>query len=213
LAILVILVLAVLWAAVLLPPILRARNGNGSTGGIGDFVAKLKEGLGGHRSSDAGLPPLTPIMGPVGGGPVGPVGGPGSPMGGPAGPMGGPARVPGGMTPQQKRRRDVLVGLLAAAGITFFMALFAGSPIFWVLQLLADALLAGYVYLLLQFKARASRGMAQPQPMTPPAYPAARGPVTSNVAHLASHRRDVTPSHVDAPREATVLALRRTASY
>jgi hypothetical protein len=206
LAILVILVLAVLWAAVLLPPILRARNGNGATGGIGDFVAKLKDGIGGHRSSDSGLPPLTPIMGPVGGGPM-------APMGAPSGPMGGPARVPGGMTPQQKRRRDVLIGLLAAAGLTFFMALFAGSPIFWVLQLLADALLAGYIYLLLQFKARANSGMAQAQPMAPPAYPAARGPVTSNVANLAAHRREPAMSHVDAPREATVLALRRTASY
>jgi hypothetical protein len=213
LAILVILVLAVLWAAVLLPPILRARNGNGSTGGIGDFVGKLREGFGGHRSADPSLPPLVPIMGPVGGGPMGPMGGPAGPMGGPVGPMGSPARVPGGMTPQQRRRRDVLVGLLAAAGLTFFMALFAGSGIFWVLQLLADALLAGYIYLLLQFKARAHGGISQQQPLTAPAYPPARGPVTSNVANLAAHRREPALSHVDAPREATVLALRRTASY
>jgi hypothetical protein len=126
--------------------------------------------------------------------------------------MGGPVRTPGGMTPQQRRRRDVLVGLLAAAGLTFLMALFAGSPIFWVLQLLADALLAGYVYLLLQFKARANAGMSRPQPMTPPAYPGVPGPVTSNVAHLSAHRREPALSHVDAPRGATVLALRRTAS-
>lgn len=209
-AILVILVLAVLWAVVLLPPILRARNGNGATGGIGDFVAKLKEGLGGHRSADPDLPPLAPIMGPVGGPPMGPVAGPG-------GPMGSPARVPGGMTPQQKRRRDVLVGLLAAAGLTFFMALFAGSAIFWVLQLLADALLVGYIYLLLQYKARAHAGMApsqpmaSPQPMAPPAYPAVRAPV-SNVSSLAAHRREPATAHVGAPRDATVIALRRTAT-
>jgi len=212
LAILVILVLGALWAVVLLPPILRARNGNGSTGGIGDFVAKLREGIGGHRSSDPGLPPLTPIMGPVGGAPMGPMGRPPGATGGPAGPMGGPTRVPGGMSPQQKRRRDVLVGLLVAAGLTFVMALFAGSAIFWVLQLLADVLLAGYIYLLLQFKARAATGMVPMQPMAPPAYPAVRGPVTSNVSSLAAHRREPPVSHVDAPREATVLALRRTAS-
>ncbi len=220
-AILVILVLAVLWAAVLLPPILRARNGSGSVGGIGDFMNKLRQGFG-HHNDSGGLPPLNPIMGPVGG-PVGPMGAMG-PVG-PGGPS-GPVRVPGGMSPQQKRRRDVLIGLLVAVGLTFMMAFFGGSPIFWVLQLGADVALAGYVYLLVQMKHRNATAMAQPAPgysgssYPAPAYQQAPGPayaprpaMASNVAHLEAHRREVAPSHVEAPREATVLALRRTATY
>jgi hypothetical protein len=214
LAILVILVLGILWAAVLLPPILRSRSQSGApSGGIGDFVGRLRDGLGGHRGSDPALPPLVPIMGPVGGAPVGPVGGPMGPVGGPATPM-GPVRVPGGMSQAQRRRRDVLIGLLAAAGLTFLMAFVASSTIFWVLQLLADALLGGYIYLLLQLKARNQTPMAQP---VAPGYPVvANGyPVAGNVAQLSAHRpRPVTvSSHVDAPQEATVLALRRTASW
>jgi hypothetical protein len=193
-AILVILVLLGLWAAVLLPPILRSRAAAGATpGGIGEFVDRLRSGLGhGHRH-DAGLPPLQPIMGPVGA--------PGAP------PM-GPVRTPGGMTPAQRRRRDVLVVLLAGAGLTFLMAFMAGSPIFWVLQLGADAALGGYVFLLRQHKMK----RAQQRPVARPVAPVA---VPSNVHQLDPARRRplVVPSHVDAPREATVLALRRTASW
>jgi hypothetical protein len=200
-AILVILVLAVLWAAVLLPPILRSRREAGaSTGGIGDFVGKLRAGLGHGSQSDSNLPPLQPIMGPIGG-PA-----PSTPM--------GPVRATGGggMSPTQRRRRDILIGLAAAAGLTFLMAFFAGSMLFWVLNLLADALLGGYVYLLLQYKARnqiagqGTRPMGQPlvQPFG----------AATNVRSIDSARhRQAMPSHVDAPRGSNVLALRRTASW
>jgi len=209
LAILVILILAILWGAVLLPPILRSRNDSGgASGGIGDFVGKLRSGLGArHGGGDPALAPLTPIMGPVGpiGGPMGPGAMPGAPM--------GPVQVPGAMSPIQRRRRDVLVGLLAAVGFTLLMAVFSGTMVFWVLQLLADALLGGYLYLLLQYKARNTE--SAPQQQGRPAEPVR----PTNVANITGRRPrvqagDVTlPSHVDAPREATVLALRRTASW
>jgi hypothetical protein len=198
-AILVILVLAILWAAVLLPPILRSRSEAGSSpGGVGDFLGKLRSGLGHGHQSDTGLPPLQPLMGPIGtpattAPPLGPV----------------QASRPGGMSPTQRRRRDVLIGLLAAAGLTFLMAFFAGSMMFWVLNLLADALLGGYVYLLLQLKSRQ-------QLRTPAARPMGMGmPLgATNVHSLDSVRqRQPMPSHVEAPRGATVLALRRTASW
>jgi hypothetical protein len=105
----------------------------------------------------------------------------------------------------------VLVVLLAAVGLSFLMAVMASSIVFWVLQLLTDVLLGGYVYLLLKHKAKrhARRGTVA-RPITPV-------PVPSNVHHLdPTRRRPVlipAPSHVDAPREATVLALRRTASW
>ena len=92
------------------------------------------------------------------------------------------------------------------------MAFLAGSMLFWVLNLLADALLGGYVYLLLQYKARnqmvgqGTRPMGQPlgQPLG----------VATNVHSIDSARhRQAMPSHVEAPRGANVLALRRTASW
>jgi hypothetical protein len=206
LAILVILVLAILWGAVLIPPILRSRSESGGPSGVGDFLGKLREGLGRGRMADPGLPPLQPIMGPVGGVPA-----PGRVT------PGSPVRVPGGMTPQQRRRRDVLVALLAAVGLTFLMFVMSSSIAFLVLFLMALGLLGGYVYLLLQLKARNAHveRLRAPRRGVPVPAPAPVGPGLPNVHDLTARRfppaRRV--SHVDAPREATVLALRRSASW
>ena len=200
-AILVILVLVVLWAAVLLPPILRSRNEAGaSPGGIGDFVGKLRAGLGQDRQSESSLPALQPLMGPIGS-PM-----PSTPIG-PVQPSGG-----GGMSPNQRRRRDVLIGLLAAASLTFVMAFLAGSMLFWVLNLLADALLGGYVYLLLQLKAR-NQVPGQGMRSVGHSFDAPIG-VPANLYSLDSVRqRQSMPSHVGVPSGANVVALRRTASW
>ena len=112
-AIVVILVLAILWAAVLLPPILRARSeggGNGVSGGITEVMGVFTSAIDRVRGHEAPLATGQPLMGPVG-----PVNGVGS------------MRTPGGMSPAQRRRRDVLIGLLCAAGITLVMALFSGG--------------------------------------------------------------------------------------
>jgi hypothetical protein len=205
LAILVIFVLAILWAAVLVPPILRSRAESGAAGGISDFFGRLRDGLG-HRGhgGDPSLPPLQPIMGPVG-----------SPYGmgmhgGPA-PV-GPVRVPGGMSPQQRRRRDVLVILLGAVGITFLMAAFSSGIAFWVVHLLTDLLTAGYVFLLLRLKSR--NGTVERRPM-PAARPGPVVPALPNVHDLTARRFPpaTATSRMEAPREATVLALRRSASW
>jgi hypothetical protein len=185
LAILVILILAILWAAVLLPPILRSRSQSGSPSGVADFMSRLGA-FGRSQQADPGLPPLQPMMGPVNG------------NGGIPGPT-GPVRVPGGMTPAQRRRRDVLVGLLAGAGVTFLMALFANSIVFWGVHLVVDALLGGYVLLLLQHKSRRVERREKVRPIHPPM----RGvPMPA-----------FSEAHVDPPREAQVLVLRKTASY
>ena len=203
-AILVILVLAILWAAVLIPPILRSRaEGVGGVSGVSDFFGRLREGLGRGRLADPSLPPLQPIMGPIGGGPLG------------SGPMTqepiGPVRVPGAMTPQQRRRRDVLVGLLGFAGIMFLMAIMSGSMIVWIIQLVADLMIVAYVYMLLQLKAR--NAASRPQPQVQPQVPL-MAPVTGalpNVHDLTARR--FPPATMPAPhREAKVLALRRSAT-
>lgn len=193
-AILVILVLGILWAAVLLPPILRSRSESGAPGGIGDFVGKLRSGLGGGDS--AGLPPLQPIMGPIGGpAPSAPV---------------GPVRpsAPGQMSSTQRRRRDVLVGLIAGAGVTFLLAMVAGNAMFWLLQLVADGLLGGYVYLLLQFKAQSQARSLGGMPIVGSA------PMASNVSSLdAVRQRHTTPGPLGMPQASPALAMRRTATW
>ena len=207
LAILVILVLGILWAAVLVPPILRSRSAAGAApSGIGDFVARLRSGLGatgGTRHGD--LPSLQPIMAPLG-----PTNGSMHQGSIPVGPV----QVPGGMTPTQRRRRDVLIGLAGAVGVTFLMALMAGSPVVWLLQLVADGLLGGYIYLLLQFKARnVASGASGNSSVSRPAGQPLAAPNFSNVTPFARRQPQVVLSHVDVPREASVLALRRTASW
>jgi hypothetical protein len=143
LAILVILVLGALWAAVLVPPILRAR-GNATIGGVGDFMARLGS-IGRHesrRSTPRGM--LGSSAGLLGPRPVEPIAPPVRHM-----------HIPGAMTPAQKRRRDVLVVLLCGVGFTFLLAFVGHNVALWFLQLIADVLLVAYVLLLLQFKNRA----------------------------------------------------------
>jgi hypothetical protein len=154
------------------------------------------------------------MAGPMGGQPLG-VPGYGEPV--PGTPM-GPVRVPGTMSETQRRRRDVLLGLMAGAGLTVLMALFAGSMMFWVLNLLADALLGGYVYLLLQLKAKNANAGGERRPAPAPRQAVEQQqpiPVPHNVSQLRPRpaTSSVTASRVDAPHEATVLALRRTASW
>ena len=205
-AILVIFVLAILWAAVLVPPILRSRAESGA-GGISDVFGRLRDGLGSRGHGGPSTPPLQPIVGPI------------TPMGGPVGPSAsfhapvGPVQVPGGMTPNQRRRRDVLVILLAAVAITFVMAAFSSGIAFWVVHLLTDGLLGGYVYLLLQLKAR--NGAAERRPVAAPARLGPVVPSLPNVHDLTARRFPpaTAPSRVEAPQEATVLALRRSASW
>jgi hypothetical protein len=72
------------------------------------------------------------------------------------------------MSPAQRRRRDVLLVLAGFAGLTFLAAVATRSTPMIGMQLLADAALVGYVYLLIQHKQRtqAARGM-RPLPDRP----------------------------------------------
>ena len=183
-AIVVILVLAILWAAVLLPPILRARSeggGNGVSGGITEVMGVFTSAIDRVRGHEAPLATGQPLMGPVG-----PVNGVGS------------MRTPGGMSPAQRRRRDVLIGLLCAAGITLVMALFSGGNIVFVaLHLVTDVLLGGYVYLLLQVKSRAADRRTKVRPLRP----------------ATPRLRSVPPLADTGPASNPALVLRRSATY
>lgn len=184
-AIVVILVLAILWAAVLLPPILRARaegGGSGVSAGVGEVMGMFNSALGRARGGDQDLPAMQPLMGPVG----------------PVASMGA-MRPSGGMSQAQKRRRDVLIGLLVAVGITLVMTVFSGANIlFVVLNLLADACLGVYIFLLIQMKSRQQhrRGTARP------------------LETAGRHLRSVPPMAAEpAHAREPALLLRRTATY
>ena len=131
-AIAVILVLVICWVAVLAPPILRARGQQSRTDSVGDFHYRLSS-LGranGHRTRSTRSSGARPIF--------------------------VPAQTGGGsMTAAQKRRRDVLLVLAGLVAVTLLAAVVTRSLPFMALQLLADAALAGYVYLLVQYKHRA----------------------------------------------------------
>ena len=159
-AILVILVLAVLWAAVLLPPILRSRSASGHHG-VSDFMDHLRS-LGrshAHRHAEIGGPVL---HGPV----SGPPGVPPRPVGSARGPIAPPLAyrpMPGGVSPMQRRRRNVLMGLAGAVAFFFLVALVMSSMFVWLLFLVSVGALGGYVYLLVRFKHEAAARYAPPK--------------------------------------------------
>jgi hypothetical protein len=133
LTIAVILILGILWVAVLVPPILRARGQQGHTDSVGDFAHRLTSlghANGSHRNRPSKVSAPRPKFAPSGPGPT-------------------------TMSAAQKRRRDVLLVLLGVCAATLFLAVLTRSTAFFALQILADAALAGYVYLLIQYKQRA----------------------------------------------------------
>jgi hypothetical protein len=157
---LVILVLAVLWAAVLLPPILRSRSASGHHG-VSDFMDHLRSLGRSHAQRHA------EVGGPVLHGPVG--GSPGTPpraMSSSRGPIAPPLAyrpMPGGVSPMQRRRRNVLMGLAAAVAFFFLVALVMSSMFVWLFFLLSVGALGGYVYLLIRFKHEAAARYAPPK--------------------------------------------------
>ena len=173
----VILVLGILWIAVLVPPILRARGQQSGNDSVGDFHHKLRS-LGqanGHRTRPRRTTAASPIFVPTHTG-------------------------MSTMSAQQKRRRDVLFVLLGLAAFTFFLAVLMRSMAFIALQLVADAALAGYVYLLVQYKNRA-HGQRTKVRYLGPAY---REPTPYANGRYASASRDG-----GTPR---LVPLRQTAS-
>jgi len=108
---------------------------------------------------------------------------------------------PGRQSPAQKRRQDVLFIMLGVCAGTLFLALLSRMTAMFVVHLLADALLAGYIYLLIQNKQRASEQQSKVRFLNT-AY---RTPAPYFASHLSS---DGT-SESTGPR---LVPLRRTAS-
>jgi hypothetical protein len=132
----VLVVLAAIWAAVLLPPYLQKRRAFHPHASIGDFRNQLAVL---QRTGDPYAPRTVPTVG---------------------------RRM--SRADVQRRRRDVLATLAAAAGITFLLALVAGGAV-WLLHLTVDALLLGYVALLMQVQQQrpATRADVRAMPARP----------------------------------------------
>jgi hypothetical protein len=158
---LVLLVLAGIWAAVLIPPAVRAR----AEGRPGDSIHNFKRQLtvlrrtGPHRASLGGgraaggdhwyrssQPNLTPVHGPVARSTrTSPAGAYRSP-GRAARPVSLPASAARSRT--IRRRRDVLSALLVASVATLALGLLLSMSVMMVAHVVADVLLVAYVALL-----------------------------------------------------------------
>jgi hypothetical protein len=102
------------------------------------------------------------------------------------------------MSQSQRRRRDILLGLGGAAVVTFLLAVIMGVGALWVLHLIADALLVGYVILLVQIKNGTLTSGRKPSDRTIRAVPH-RSPLTPVGARPAgSHRMVPRHSHLPA---------------
>ena len=132
------IVLAALWAAFLLPPILRARAENRPSGSISDFRRQLRTLA---RTSPAGSLPVgvTPMRRPIGQ---------------PAGPLLGVAK-PSGLARSRravKRRREVFVGLLVAMGASLVLGMHPALRAAWALHVALDVLFVAYVGMLVYLR-------------------------------------------------------------
>ncbi len=76
----------------------------------------------------------------------------------------------------QRRRRDVLLSLLAGAFGSFLLALVPGMSAIWFVQLIFDLLVAGYVAVLLQVRGVSTERQRKVSYMPPARQPGDRRP-------------------------------------
>ncbi len=153
-AISIILILAVLWAAFFAWPFVQRRISGTRRDSIGDFSKRLTSigRLGGHAPARAprrmSLPPR-------------PVSFVATPSARPAGlPMSAAA---------QKRRRDTLAVLGVAVLATLLLAVVSGSMLLWLVQVVTDLAFVAYVAVLVHLRRKAQERKASVHFLSPPA--------------------------------------------
>ena len=135
----VLVVLAAIWAAVLVPPFLQKRRATHPSSSVVDFHQQLavlqRTGRALHGA------PLQEGYAPAA-------------VRAPRAPQVRHAMAPRPTLARHdvlRRRRDVVTTLACAAALTFALAIALGGSV-WLLQLIVDAALLGYVAMLLQIK-------------------------------------------------------------
>ncbi|HZN15148.1 MAG TPA: hypothetical protein VFB78_12805 [Acidimicrobiales bacterium] len=137
----VLLILAVIWAAVLIPPRLRARAEGRPADSIGAFRRHL--GVLQRTGPHALLPQaINPAYGTI---PIRP-----APAASPL--WSATAMAESRRRQTQARRREVFMGLVISMGATFVLGIPHGMRVFWALHLVLDLLFAGYVALLVHLR-------------------------------------------------------------
>ena len=136
----VLLFLAVIWAAVLVPPMLRARAEGRPADSIGNFRHQLSVL---QRTAPGMVAPANSLR---------------APMMGPYRPI-APGLAIRSVSPEAarrartlKRRRDILFGLLGAMGGSLVLGLVPSLRVLWGLHVVLDVLFVGYVALLVRMR-------------------------------------------------------------
>jgi hypothetical protein len=201
LAIPVLLILAVLWAAVLVPPVLRSRSESRRKGPVGDSSFRFGPDGGRHSRRSAGsragrslhaVP--APQLGPTRSRDAGRAGNGAHRAARGSRPIASGASAP--TSRAQKRRRNVLFILGGTAIATLLLGLVLGSPLLWLAHATADLLLVVYVVLLVYMTRRGSLDALQNDFDTWPPAPRA---TTQPVAHpRVPPRRELAPLAADS---------------
>jgi hypothetical protein len=145
--VLVLVILAAIWAAVLVPPYLQNRRETRPGDSIASFrsqLSVLERTTPSGRASAASrldLPRYDSRRAPVGAGQV-------------RRPVQQPSQIAMRRAEVRRRRRDVFLTLLGAVGVTFVLALALGGSV-WMLHVLVDVVFAGYVGLLVKIQQEA----------------------------------------------------------
>jgi hypothetical protein len=158
LGVVVLILLAAIWAAFLLPPILRARSENRPSGSISDFNRQLRTLA--RTSPASSIASMRSV---------------GAPLYRPT-PMRSVAARPAGLARGRratKRRRDVFVGLLVAMAGSLILGFIPQLRALWAVHIVLDLLFVSYVGMLVYLRnLAAERDMkvrflptaAQPEP-------------------------------------------------
>lgn len=180
----ILLVLAVLWAGVL---VFWLRSRNQGQGAFADSVGTFHRHLRSiERTAPVAIPPANRLRSVTSSSPSPPsqrrypTASPTIPMARPVGarpPAAGRVAPPPGLArrrEQRRRRRDVLFGLTVAFVVTLLLAVATGSSAMLYLQLLSDAALASYVALLVRLRNLATERDMKLRVLQRPVRPGAR---------------------------------------
>lgn len=138
---LVLVILAAVWAAVLVPPFVRNRRDGRPDNSVVSFRAQLS-------TLERATPGTSLRTSPTG-----------MPSGAPA--------LPLVMTRSdaKRRRRDVLIGLLGATGLSLLLAVAVGGTLMTLLFLASAGAFGAYTYALRQMKVRTMERVAKVRPL------------------------------------------------
>lgn len=137
----VLIVLAAVWAAFLLPPILRARSEHRPSGSISDFRRQLHVLSKTSPSGQLAPAPYAARVVPI--------------RQGPGAPPSAPLRL-GRNRSTVKRRRDIFVGLLAVMAGTLVLGFVPQLRMLWAMHVVVDVLFAAYVASLVYLRNQAA---------------------------------------------------------